>query len=235
MACNHADEHNAGRDHVVDAVLHGSEQRGRVDARADRAIKRAHPQLDQHGQQQYHRRNHRKGNRFGVQDAGERGLQELHADHADDERDDQSGDVLGTSVAERVLLVGCTAGQLKAHDGDKRRQAIRQVVDRVGCNRNRTGSKANDEFCRKQQEITEQTDTARQDAVSLAHPCIARAVTVVAQKATNQQFGHNGKTPLEYNKYNIPNMIAICKIKIAGMPHMNERCRVLCRHSFMAA
>ena len=54
-----------------------------------------------------------------MQNAVERGFKELEADQNDDERDDQSRDVLGASVAERMLRIRLLAGNLEADNGNQ--------------------------------------------------------------------------------------------------------------------
>ena len=194
-ACHHAQDNHGGRDHVVAAVLPRGHKNGRVDAAANLHVKRAHPQLHQHGHRQDHHQHDRKRHRFRVDDAVDRGLEKLKAHQHDDERDHQTRDILGAAVAERVLGVRRLASYLKAHNRDQAGQAVRQVVERVRDDRDRPGQQTDDHLEHKQEHIARNADRAREHAVLLSHTHIVYIIRI-ADKQANERLCHNN--PLEY-------------------------------------
>ena len=108
-----------------------------------------------------------------MQNAVERGFEKLEADQNDDERDDQSRNVLGTSVAERVLRIRLLAGNLEADNGNQAGQTVRQIVECVRRDGNRPCKQTNDQLERKQEQVACQSDRAGQHAEFFTHLRIA--------------------------------------------------------------
>ena len=169
----HAEYDNSRGNNIITAVLTGSHQHRRVDSAADIDVERAHPQLNQHGygKNPHQHRRERYGSR--MQNAVERGFEELEADQNDDERDDQSRDVLGASVAERMLRIRLLAGNLEADNGNQAGQTVRQVVECVRRDGNRPCKQTNDQLERKQEQVACQSDRTGQHAEFFTHPRIA--------------------------------------------------------------
>ena len=204
-ACHHAEHDDRGRDNVIAAVLPRGDQHGRVDETAELDVERAHPQLYEHGDRENTGQQRGKRDSRRVENAVERGLEELKADQHDDERHDKTRDVLGAAVAERMLGVRLAVRDLEANDGNHAGKAVGQVVERIGGNGNRARHQTDGQLEREQKQVARESDRARKNAVAFAHGRRAGVLRVLDKKA-DESLCHNN--PLTDKIWCIPTTIA---------------------------
>ena len=112
--------------------------------------------------------------RLGMDDAlrglGERG----HARPRDDGGDDDGGDVLGAAMPVGVLAIRWLVGQVRAHDGDDRRERVGEVVDCVEHDGDGVGEQPDGRLEACQQHVGQYTYGARtyNGRVSVDHGCV---------------------------------------------------------------
>ena len=78
-------------DDVVFGVLRRGDERLRVDAIAQRAVERCHPELNEHGRSQCRKGNKRVSGGQGLDDLGDRLENQVDADGANQDGDEQAG------------------------------------------------------------------------------------------------------------------------------------------------
>ena len=186
----HRGEQDAGgRDDIVAAVGPGRLQRGGADPPADRAVEHRHPELDEDREDQHRHRQQAEGDLLGVDGPLKSGAQQIHPDRHDQHRHRQPGEVLDPGVAERVFRVGRLAAQLETEQGDQAARRIRQVVDRIGHDRDAAEQKPGEKFAAAQKEITEQPHHPGKRAVPLPRGGGA-GILRLFDEPPDQKFGH---------------------------------------------
>ena len=118
-------------------------QRLGLNAVTELLVESRHPQLYNHRKRQDCHQGKRELDRFGVDDALNRGLDKLKADHQHECRHDQTREILVATVAVRMLGVGRLARQLKAQHAHDIRAGIGQVVHGIRHDRNRSRKHTN--------------------------------------------------------------------------------------------
>ena len=106
-------------------------QRLGLNAIAEFLVEGRHPKLYDHRKRKDCHQGKRELDRFGVDDALNRGLDKLKADQQHERRHDQTREILVAAMAVRMLGVCRLARQLKAKHAHDVRAGIRQVVHSV--------------------------------------------------------------------------------------------------------
>ena len=135
---NCARQHGARGKDIVLGILRGRMQRLGLNAIAELLVEGRHPELYDHRKHENCHQGKRELDRFGVDDALNRGLHQLNANQQHERRHDQSREILVATVAVRMLGVGRLARQLKAQHAHDIRAGIGQVVHGIRHDRNRS-------------------------------------------------------------------------------------------------
>ena len=167
-----AQQHRAGGNHVVSAVAGRRFQRGRADAPPHVRIERRHPAFDHDGRGQHADAHPAEHNRLGRKDLADAAAEQLHADGDNHHRDGHAGEVFKPPVAVGMLRVGGSVGELEAQQADQTAGCIRQVVHRVGHDRDRAAEQTGNQLARKEQHVAADAHQARRLAVGAAHALV---------------------------------------------------------------
>ena len=167
-----AQQYRAGGNHVVSAVAGRRFQRGRADAPPHVRIERRHPAFDHDGRGQHADAHPAEHNRLGRKDFADAAPEQLHADGENHHRDGHAGEVFKPPVAVGMLRVGGSVGELEAQQADQAAGCIRQVVHRVGHDRDRAAEQTGDQLARKEQHVAADAHHARRLAVGAAHALV---------------------------------------------------------------
>ena len=167
LADDHAQQHGAGGNGVAQAVGGRGAHGGGIQLFGKAAVVEPHVNLRQNAGHEDAHGNPGEIHRLRREDLLHRGFHQLQAHQDDDDGDDQAGDVLGATVAERVIRVGLFAGQLEADQRDDRGTGIGQVVQGVRRDGEGAADHAGKQLAEKQQDVQADADRARQHAVGL--------------------------------------------------------------------
>ena len=118
-------------------------QRLGLNAIAELLVEGRHPELYDHRKCQDCHQGKRELDRFGVDDALNRGLHQLNADQQHERRHDQTREILVAAMSVRMLGVGRLARQLKAQHAHDIRAGIGQVIHGIRHDRNRSRKHTN--------------------------------------------------------------------------------------------
>ena len=163
-------------------------QRLGLNAIAELLVEGRHPELNNHRKHQDCHQGKRELDRFGVDDALNRGLHQLNANQQHERRHDQTREILVAAMSVRMLGVGRLARQLKAKHAHDVRADIGQVVHGVRHNRNRSRQHANCTLRSAKRNIGENTHYARQRSHA----------RTVALRTTNNPLDHPHQSPRYY-------------------------------------
>ena len=147
-----------------------------------------HPELYNHRKRQNCHQGKRELDRFGVDDALNRGLHQFNANQQHECRHDQTREVLVATVAVRMLGVGRLARQLKAQHAHDIRTGIGQVVHGIRHDRNRSRNHTDCALRSTKRNISENTHHARQRAHT----------RTIALRALNNPLDHLHPPPRYY-------------------------------------
>ena len=139
-------------------------QRFGLNAIAELLVEGRHPELYNHRKRQNCHQGKRELDRFGVDDALNRGLHQFKANEKHERRHDQTREILVATVTVRMLGVRRLARQLKAQHAHDIRAGIGQVVHGIRHDRNRSRQHANCTLRSTKRNIGENTHHARQRA-----------------------------------------------------------------------
>ena len=131
-------------DDVVFGVLRRGDERLRVDAVAQRAVERGHPELNEHGCSQCRKGNERVSGGGGLDDLGNGLERQVDADSTNEDGDNQTGEVFVAAVAIGVTFVGRAAGKSESEQAHDVARGIGEVVEGVGDKRDRAGEQTRD-------------------------------------------------------------------------------------------
>lgn len=145
---------------VADAVHNDRSDGGRVYPLAYAAVEYRHPDFDSYRSYQHSERRRAELQGHGVHYLVYRRAYQLAAHDQDDKRDYERADILEPAVTERVLVVGGLICQTEADERHRGRARVRQVVRGVRRYGYTARYRADNEFCRGQQDIAYYSDNA---------------------------------------------------------------------------
>ena len=154
-------QHGACGKDIVLGILRGRMQRLGLDTIAELLVEGRHPELYGHRKRQDCHQGKRELDRFGVDDALNRGLHQLNADQQHERRHDQTREILVAAMSVRMLGVRRLARQLKAQHAHDIRAGIGQVVHGIRHNRNRSRNHTNCTLRSTKRNIGDNTHHAR--------------------------------------------------------------------------
>ena len=131
-------------DDVVFGVLRRGDERLRVDAIAQRAVERGHPELNEHGCSQCRKGNERVGGGGGLDDLGNGLEHQVDADGTNEDGDKQAGEVFVAAVAIGVTFVSRATGKAESEQAHNVARRIGEVVEGIGDKRDGAGEQARD-------------------------------------------------------------------------------------------
>ena len=183
-------QHRRGRRAVGQAVRRGRLHGGGADLLPHAAVVAVHVELGADGNQQNRHCQHAALDRLGVQDRAHGVAQQLKAHQQDDDRDDETRDVLEPPVAERMLGVGLLPGQTKAQQRHDGRARVGQVVKGVRRDGDRARKRPRKQLEREEQQVDGNAHRAAKHTVSAPHCGVGR-VLIVFDEPTRKKTDHS--------------------------------------------
>ena len=156
----HSGDYRCGCDNVSDAVGCGGFERHGIYSVAEPAVKECQKHFDCHRNHHYDdRRSAQRTFALSREQLFRRTLKKLKSEHGYDHGDKESAKVLHSRMSERMLTVGGLSGEDVSDKNKSGRSRVRQVIYRIGDDRNTARYKTECKLGCKKNDIDRDSDT----------------------------------------------------------------------------
>ena len=165
-------------DDIVSRV-HGRGLEGlRGDGAPEAPVERRHPELDRHRAHEHDDHGRPELGGLGAHDLLDGGADQVDADGAYQDGDDEARQVLVAAMAVGVVLVRGPARELEAEQAHHVARGVGEVVDRVGDDGDRAGHEPDGALPHAEQDVADDAGDARHEPVARAHRGVPRVIRV---------------------------------------------------------